>query len=43
MDYVTVLIAIGDGSLSDDLGEIGVPIIDTEKIRRMVLSYHSVD
>ena len=37
-----MLIAIGDGSLSDDLGEIGVPIIDTEKIRRMVLSYHSV-
>ena len=38
-----MLIAIGDGSLSDDLDEIGVPIIDTEKIRRMVLSYHSVD
>ena len=43
IDYSSLLISMGEGLLFEDLNEIGVPSADTEKIRRMLLSYHSIN
>lgn len=43
MDYISLLIATGDGLLSQDLREIGIHERDTAKLRRMLFSYHPMD